>query len=36
VKALVVELGGELRLESGPRGETVMVMQLPLSEKANK
>ena len=32
VKAFVVELGGHLRLESGPAGETVMVMQLPLLE----
>ncbi len=32
VKAFVVELGGELRLESGLRSETVMVMQLPLLE----
>ncbi len=33
VKAFVVERCGELRVGSGPHGETVVVMQLPLVEK---
>jgi two-component system sensor histidine kinase RegB len=32
VKAFVIEHGGELRLEAGPDGETVLVMQVPLME----
>ncbi|MDP3850814.1 MAG: ATP-binding protein [Luteolibacter sp.] len=35
VKAFVVERGGELRLESGPGGETVLVMQVPLMENGS-
>jgi two-component system sensor histidine kinase RegB len=32
VKAFVIERGGELRVENGPQGGTVMVMRLPLVE----